>query len=335
MNNTDNIDLSVTDASNKVGLDIIGDIHGHASALENLLAKMGYAKRDGVWRHPGRLAIFVGDYVDRGNENIRACRIVMDMHQAHVARAIMGNHEFNHLALDTEDPYRPGKFLRPRTKENLHQAATTLAEFEKSPDDKRDILEWMKTLPLWLDLPKLRVVHACWNTDAQEWVKRHLDDDNYSIDWSGFPLRSLVRKKGIDSEVGKARSRLLSGPEYSRLDGMSFTDSDGLTRKEVRLKWWKFDQLPLSLRELAHVPAAALDEIPHKMLSKSNLRGTPPDTDPRPVIFGHYCMKPKPDALFLGPRHVCVDASVAKGGKLAAYRFSGESELTPDNLVFS
>ena len=103
-----------------------------------------------------------------------------------------------------------------------------------------------------------------------------------------------------------------------------------LFNKEVRLKWWKFDQLPLSLHDLAIVPPEALKEIPDELIYKSDL---PPDTDARPVIFGHYCMKP--DGLFLGPRHVCVDASIAKKGKLAAYQFSGERELSRGNLVFS
>lgn len=46
--------------------DVIGDLHGHAAALEALLARMGYRKREGAWRHPDRTAVFVGDFIDRG-----------------------------------------------------------------------------------------------------------------------------------------------------------------------------------------------------------------------------------------------------------------------------
>ena len=28
-----------------------------------------------------------------------------------------------------------------------------------------EIIEWFKTLPLWLDMGGIRVVHACWNDD--------------------------------------------------------------------------------------------------------------------------------------------------------------------------
>ena len=317
--------------NNHTRFDVIGDIHGYASALENLLKKMGYAKRDGVWRHPERMAVFIGDYVDRGYENIRTCRIVMDMQEAGAALAIMGNHEFNHLAYDTPDPEKKqDERLRKHNKKNNKQAQETIREFEKSPDDKRPILDWMKTLPLWLDLPALRVVHAFWNPQAQEILKPHLAADN-SIDWKSFP--ELAKGEEADSEVGNARSQLLSGAEYQLPGGISFPDSDGNLRGEVRLKWWKFDQLPLSLRDLALVSSEKLKKIPKKMLSKSDLPEAQPDTNARPVIFGHYCMKQ--DGLFLGPRHVCVDASIAKGGKLAAYQFSGESEFSRGNLVFS
>jgi hypothetical protein len=52
------------------GYDIVGDLHGYAARLESLLTAMSYAKRDGVWSHPERRAIFVGDYVDRAGRPI-------------------------------------------------------------------------------------------------------------------------------------------------------------------------------------------------------------------------------------------------------------------------
>jgi hypothetical protein len=46
--------------------DLIGDIHGYAERLELLLQKMGYSKRNGVYHHPERKVLFIGDYIDRG-----------------------------------------------------------------------------------------------------------------------------------------------------------------------------------------------------------------------------------------------------------------------------
>ena len=42
-------------------IDFIGDIHGHADELEALLQKLGYSKSAGVYQHPERKALFIGD----------------------------------------------------------------------------------------------------------------------------------------------------------------------------------------------------------------------------------------------------------------------------------
>ena len=50
------------------GYDVIGDIHGHAGALRRLLEKLGYVEKMGIYRHPTRTVVFVGDFIDRGPE---------------------------------------------------------------------------------------------------------------------------------------------------------------------------------------------------------------------------------------------------------------------------
>ena len=49
------------------GYDLVGDIHGHADPLHRLLEKLDYAEVEGVFRHPERKMIFVGDFIDRGS----------------------------------------------------------------------------------------------------------------------------------------------------------------------------------------------------------------------------------------------------------------------------
>ena len=51
--------------------DIIGDIHGQAGKLEALLTNMGYQLKDGVYQHPQRTLISVGDLIDRGPQQRR------------------------------------------------------------------------------------------------------------------------------------------------------------------------------------------------------------------------------------------------------------------------
>ena len=46
--------------------DIIGDIHGHADALHELLYKLGYRQQQGAFMHPEqRQALFLGDLIDK------------------------------------------------------------------------------------------------------------------------------------------------------------------------------------------------------------------------------------------------------------------------------
>jgi len=71
--------------------DIIGDIHGHADALKALLQQMGYQDSRGAWRHPGRQAIFVGDFIDRGPKQVESVEVVRRMVDANAALAVMGN----------------------------------------------------------------------------------------------------------------------------------------------------------------------------------------------------------------------------------------------------
>ncbi|OEJ93903.1 polynucleotide kinase-phosphatase [Streptomyces thermolilacinus] len=100
--------------------DIIGDIHGCASELEALLAKLGYV--DG--RHPGgRTAVFVGDLVDRGPDSPGVLRRVMGMVESGDALCVPGNHE-NKL----------GRWLAGRKVQHTHGLAETIGQLEREDD---------------------------------------------------------------------------------------------------------------------------------------------------------------------------------------------------------
>jgi protein phosphatase len=79
--------------------DVIGDVHGCRTELEQLLTVLGYElERDGDGRavgarHPDRRAIFVGDLVDRGPDTPGVLRLVMGMVKAGAALCVAGNHE--------------------------------------------------------------------------------------------------------------------------------------------------------------------------------------------------------------------------------------------------
>ena len=59
--------------------DLIGDIHGHSAPLVELLEKLDYRVANGVFRHPTRQVIFLGDFIDRGPKQREVIEIVRPM----------------------------------------------------------------------------------------------------------------------------------------------------------------------------------------------------------------------------------------------------------------
>jgi len=108
--------------------DLIGDIHGHADELQQLLAKLGYVRSAGVFRHPDRKIIFLGDFIDRGPQIREVLEIVRSMVEAGAALAVMGNHELNALAYHTADNESPGQYLRRHTESSIRQHARTIEQ---------------------------------------------------------------------------------------------------------------------------------------------------------------------------------------------------------------
>ena len=101
--------------------DLIGDIHGHSEPLVELLEKLDYRLDDGVYRHPERKVIFLGDFIDRGPNQRGVLDIVRPMIDEGAALSVMGNHEFNAIAYFTEDPDVRGRYLRNHSERNSHR----------------------------------------------------------------------------------------------------------------------------------------------------------------------------------------------------------------------
>src|SRR5713226_1821046 len=108
--------------------DLVGDIHGHADELMQLLEVLGYRKGQGVYAHPDRRVIFLGDFIDRGPQIRQVLEMVRPMIEQGEALAVMGNHELNALAYHTADPESPGNYLRRRSAKNENQHRKTLEQ---------------------------------------------------------------------------------------------------------------------------------------------------------------------------------------------------------------
>jgi diadenosine tetraphosphatase ApaH/serine/threonine PP2A family protein phosphatase len=304
------------------GIDIIGDIHGYADPLVALLRELGYRQQGGVWRHPQRRAIFVGDFVDRGPHQQRVLEIVRGMVEAGAAEAVMGNHEYNAVCFATEDPEQPGTYLRPHTDKNRRQHAACLAQLGEGAATHREWLAWFRRLPLWLDYEGLRVVHACWHPAQQQRLAPWLDATN-CLTREGFVATSRA-----GSAAEEALEAVLKGLEVDLPGGAVCHDKDGHPRGRIRVRWWCPPQA-MSYRDAALVTPDQRRELPNQSMPGRVLPGY---DNAKPVFVGHYWLTGEPAPL--SDCVACLDYSVAEGGKLCAYRWDGESRLSRERFVW-
>ncbi len=313
--------------------DVIGDIHGHADKLERLLTSMGYRHRAGAWRHPDRTAVFVGDFIDRGEKGVETVRIVRDMVESGSALAVMGNHELNAIAWHTPHPVRADEYLRSRDptgkgERNRHQHRAFLAQVEDHPALHQELVDWFLTLPLWIEHRAFRVVHACWHDERLRWLSPRLKDGRYL---SRELLAEATEKPSETDASGptifEAVETLLKGLEIPLPASHTFVDKDGVARHQVRTRWW--DRDARTYRQLAiwkehdhgllpdiDVPAVSMVEYP----------------EDRPTFFGHYWMTGTPCPM--SPSAVCVDYSAGLGGPLVAYRLEEGKAVSAEDFVW-
>lgn len=209
--------------------DIIGDIHGHADALEGLMLKLGYKLDDGVYRHTSHKVIFLGDFIDRGHQQREVIQLVKPMIEQGHAYGVMGNHEYNAICYATLG--KNGKPLREHSDKNTKQHAAFLAAY---PDllERTKIINWFKTLPVYRDTGDIRVIHASWNEEALRHISPFLDEEGCLKDEVYVPCCDE------DSAPYQAIEILLKGPEVALPDGVTYKDKDGHVRGRARIKWW-------------------------------------------------------------------------------------------------
>ncbi len=122
--------------------DIIGDIHGQAEKLIQLLEKLGYKKQNNIYQQAGRQVVFVGDFIDRGKNQQQVIDIVRPMIDNKKALAIMGNHEFNAICYHTKTIEIPSGYLRSHTQKNTKQHAAFLNEYPVGHGKTEELIQW-------------------------------------------------------------------------------------------------------------------------------------------------------------------------------------------------
>jgi serine/threonine protein phosphatase 1 len=121
----------------------IGDIHGHYDGLMRLVAMIAPTQQDTLH--------FVGDLIDRGPKSAQVVDFVREGNYP----CVLGNHEYLLLNAFPDENPNIGAFqgwLNSGGQPTLTSYASTEALLEH--------VEWLKMLPLYLDLGDVFLVHA-------------------------------------------------------------------------------------------------------------------------------------------------------------------------------
>ncbi len=317
--------MALEGSVNAQGYDIIGDIHGCANTLKLLLGKLGYAPIAGVYRHPSRKAVFLGDVIDRGPRIREALQLVKAMVDADEASMLLGNHEYNALCYCTQSSDSDGNtYLRAHSPRHYHLIQDTLEQFSMYQEEWNEYLEWFKTLPLFLEFDDFRVVHACWDSTLIAEYQHLYGHNRLSDDL----LQESANKQSL---AGRLLDRLTRGIDIRLPDSLSVTSKDGFVRHFFRASFWVPD--PRTYNDVVFQPdplpeaiahRAMTDEVKGKLFYYSEAE--------KPLFIGHYWRSGIPASLT--SNIACLDYSAVKYGKLVAYRMDGEKVLDERKFVW-
>jgi hypothetical protein len=130
---------------------------------------------------------------------------------------------------------------------------------------------------------------------------------------------------------------LLKGPEIDvkKYGQPDFRIPGDHLRHEARIRWW--DATAHTLSELVEIAPGTTTEAgtPYPDLPDKESTEKERSYDylgETPVFYGHYWRTWEPtEGRDWTAKTACVDFSAVRGGPLVAYRWSGESEIAPDN----
>jgi hypothetical protein len=165
--------------------------------------ELGYEVDNGWTHRERRFLIFLGDLVDRGQYSLEVAELVRGLVAERRALCIMGNHEYNLLAWNMRIPgyEEPKKSNRPTT-----QAIAA------NRDRWQPTLEFFRRLPIGIELPDLRLIHACWHRKSLDLVKPILGQEILRIaatvdDYEWVTAHAVLRSPFAEAGLVRASWR--------------------------------------------------------------------------------------------------------------------------------
>lgn len=224
-------------------LDVLGDVHGEIDALTTLLRQLGYSA-EGTHAERRRL-VFVGDLVDRGPDSPAAVELVRRLVEGQQAQCVLGNHELN-ILLGRHKPDNVWFFHHelPADDPALHRPQVWADE-----PTRQSMRRFFESLPLALDRPDVRIVHACWDARMIDLARRFSSAEILHGEQKEKVERD-IRERGINDPSQRKLLRqnenavklLTSGPEAKAEQPF---EAMGKLRYEARVPWWNENEGPL------------------------------------------------------------------------------------------
>jgi hypothetical protein len=264
-------------------LDIVGDVHGEIEALRDLFRVLGYSP-DGV-HSQGRRLVFIGDLTDRGPDSPAVIGLVSGLVARGLAQCVLGNHELyllrqarkegNGWFFQDDHDRRKNSFLDSRAADGELRTA---------------IRAFVAALPIALERPDLRLVHASWHAASIASIRRspltmlELYDRHHEyavqlgID-TGLAARAAAEEVALGDHLVDQHSAVPLLPGLGALDALHR------------------DANPVS------IVTSGLERIAQRVYFASGkwrmvdrFRWWTQYQDPIPVIVGHYWRWPTPAA---------------------------------------
>lgn len=310
--------------ADRQGYDLIGDIHGCARSLELLLERLGYRRKDGVYQHPERQVVFLGDIVDRGPRIRESVQIVRRMVEAGHAKIVMGNHEYNLLCYLTPAQEGEHPYLREHSPRHHRILKETLDQYAEYPEELESLLDWIMEMPLFLEFDGFRVVHACWHQALVDQVV-----EKYGV--NHLTPEMLQRSAHHGTFEWTLLDRLLRGTHLKLPNDEVMISRDGFRRKFFRTKFWA--RLPQFYADVVFQPDPLPSHIARRALTVQDFDDLLYYSESeKPLFIGHYWREGAPEPIT--DNIACLDYSAVKFGKLVAYRMDDEPVLSADKFVW-
>ena len=133
-------------------LDVVGDLHGQLKLFKELMSKLGWDIKNNILEHQDkdRKILFLGDWVDRGEDSVTLHKIIRNSVKANRAYAILGNHE-DRLLKNLSEPSSPRGSIA---------SLKTFLDFKKENISFKREVKFLKKLPVFIEFDKFVFCHA-------------------------------------------------------------------------------------------------------------------------------------------------------------------------------